>query len=249
MDAAVDRQRGSGVPTAMILAAGRGERMRPLSDATPKPLLRVGGKPLIVWQIERLVAAGFANLVINVAHLGAAIEASCGDGRAFGATIRYSRESEPLDVAGGIATALGLLDRDITLIVSGDIYTCYDYASLLPRLAAMQSTLDPPHAHMVMVPNPDYHRDGDFTLVDGILSLGGEPRLTFGNIALYRRRLFEKLPRGERIRILPLYREWIGRGWVSGERFDGGWANVGTPDELSELDGQLTTRPSEQALR
>lgn len=249
MDAAVDRQRGPWVPTAMILAAGRGERMRPLSDATPKPLLRVGGKPLIVWQIERLVAAGFANLVINVAHLGASIEAICGDGRAFGATIRYSREGEALDVAGGIATALGLLDQDVTLIVSGDIHTDYDYASLLPRLAAMKSTLDPPHAHMVMVPNPDYHRNGDFALIDGILSLGAQPQLTFGNIALYRRRLFEKLPRGERIRILPLYLDWIGRGWVSGERFDGSWANVGTPDELRELDGRLAVRPSEQALR
>ena len=111
MDAAIDRHRGTSPPTAMILAAGRGERMRPLSDLTPKPLLSVGGKPLIVWQIERLVAAGFANLVINVAHLGAAIENTCGDGRGFGATIRYSREGEPLEVGGGIATALELLDR------------------------------------------------------------------------------------------------------------------------------------------
>ncbi|MGH8799892.1 MAG: nucleotidyltransferase family protein, partial [Casimicrobiaceae bacterium] len=135
-------------PTAMILAAGRGERMRPLSDTTPKPLLRVAGRPLIVWQIERLVAAGFAKLVINVSHLGAAIEASCGDGRAFGATIRYSREAEPLEVAGGIAGALPLLDRDVSLVVSGDIHTAYDYASLLPRVAAMRASRKPPHAHM-----------------------------------------------------------------------------------------------------
>ncbi|MEP6997942.1 MAG: N-acetylmuramate alpha-1-phosphate uridylyltransferase MurU [Betaproteobacteria bacterium] len=249
MDAAIDRHRGSSVPTAMILAAGRGERMRPLSDSTPKPLLRVGGKPLLVWQIERLVAAGFANLVINVAHLGASIEGICGDGRAFGATIRYSREGEPLEVGGGIATAIALLDPEVTLVVSGDIYTAYDYASLLPRLAAMKATREPPHAHMVMVPNPDYHRAGDFALVDGRLSLGVEPRLTFGNIALYRSALFQELPRGEAIRMLPLYRDWIGRGWVSGECYDGGWANVGTPGELDQLARQLATLSSEKALR
>lgn len=249
MDAAIDRHRGTSAPTAMILAAGRGERMRPLSDATPKPLLEVGGKPLIVWQIERLVAAGFANLVINVAHLGAAIEAACGDGRALGATIRYSREVEPLEVAGGIATAIPLLDREATLVVSGDIYTAYDYASLLPRLAAMKATREPPHAHMVMVPNPDYHRDGDFALVDGRLSLAARPQLTFGNIALYRSALFEQLPRGEKIKILPLFRDWIGRGWVSGEYYDGGWANIGTPGELRQLDDRLAAPPSEKALR
>ena len=233
----------------MILAAGRGERMRPLSDATPKPLLQVGGKPLIVWQIERLVAAGFANLVINVAHLGASIEAACGDGSALGATIHYSREREPLEVAGGIATAIALLDRDVTLVVSGDIYTAYDYASLLPRLAAMRATPEPPHAHMVMVPNPDYHRGGDFALTDGRLSLSARPQLTFGNIALYRSALFEALPRGEKIRMLPLFRDWIGRGWVSGEYYGGAWANIGTPDELALLDGQLAMLPGERAVR
>ena len=235
--------------TAMILAAGRGERMRPLSDAIPKPLLRVGGKPLIAWQIERLVAAGFTDLVVNVAHLGAAIEASLGDGRAFGATIRYSRETEPLEVAGGIATALPLLDAQVALIVSGDLYTDFDYRSLEPRLAAMKSTREPPHAHMVMVPNPDYHRDGDFALIDGALSLVAAPRLTFGNIALYRSSLFEGLPRGEKARILPLYRDWIRQGWVSGERFDGGWANVGTPDELAVLDARLAIDEPERLRR
>lgn len=233
---------------AMILAAGRGERMRPLSDTTPKPLLVVGGKPLIVWQIEHLVAAGFANLVINVSHLGASIEAVCGDGRAFGATIRYSREREPLEVAGGIATA-GALLGDVTLVVSGDIYTAYDYASLLPRLAAMRATPEPPHAHMVMVPNPDYHRGGDFALVGETLSLAGRPQLTFGNIALYRSALFEALPRGEKIRMLPLFRDWIGRSWVSGEYYGGSWANIGTPDELARLDGLLVTLSRERALR
>jgi MurNAc alpha-1-phosphate uridylyltransferase len=244
----IDRHRGSSAPTAMILAAGRGERMRPLSDTTPKPLLVVAGKPLIIWQIERLVAAGFANLVINVAHLGASIEAICGDGGAFGATIRYSREREPLEVAGGIATA-GALLGDVTLVVSGDIYTAYDYASLLPRLATMRATPESPHAHMVMVPNPDYHRGGDFALVDGALSLAGRPQLTFGNIALYRSALFEGLPRGEKIRMLPLFRDWIGRSWVSGEYYGGRWANIGTPEELTQLEGQLATISHERALR
>ncbi|HKW81399.1 MAG TPA: nucleotidyltransferase family protein [Casimicrobiaceae bacterium] len=234
--------------TAMILAAGRGERMRPLSDAVPKPLLQVGGKTLIAWQIERLVAAGFNEIVINVAHLGGAIEASIGDGRAFGASVRYSREAEPLEVAGGIATALPLLDREIALIVSGDLYTTFDYRSLKPRLAAMKATREAPHAHMVIVPNPDYHREGDFALVDGLLSLAAGPRLTFGNIALYRRSLFEGLPRGAKSRILPLYRDWIGRGWVSGERFDGGWANVGTPEELSALEARLAAVGEPQRL-
>src|SRR5207237_1264483 len=125
------RQRGA-IKTmkAMILAAGRGERMRPLSDATPKPLLRAGGKPLVAWQIERLVAAGFRDLVLNVAHRGEDIEAALGDGGRFGAMIRYSREREPLEVAGGIATALPLLGDGIVLVVSGDIHADFDYASL-----------------------------------------------------------------------------------------------------------------------
>src|SRR5271157_4913238 len=123
---------------AMILAAGRGERMRPLSDAIPKPLLEVGGKPLIVWQLERLVAAGCTQIIVNLAHRGEMIAAALGSGSRFGATVRYSREPEPLEVAGGIATALPLLGEDPVLVVSGDVYTEYNYASLVPRAAAMR---------------------------------------------------------------------------------------------------------------
>jgi N-acetyl-alpha-D-muramate 1-phosphate uridylyltransferase len=224
---------------AMILAAGLGERMRPLSDTTPKPLLAAAGKPLIVWQVERLVRAGFPDIVINVAHLGDAIEDALGDGMRFGAAIGYSREPEPLEVAGGIATALPLLGDGVALVVSGDLYTEYDYARLAPRARAMAETKAPPHAHMIMVSNPAYHPAGDFALVDGRLALGGPLRLTFGNIALYRTSLFRELPRGARVAILPLYRDWIERGWVSGEHYRGRWANVGTADDLAQLDAAL----------
>ena len=227
---------------AMILAAGRGERMRPLSDARPKPLLEVGGKALVAWQIERLVAAGFGEIVINVAHLGNVIEKALGDGRQFGATIRYSREAEPLEVAGGIATALPLLGDGIVLVVSGDIHADYDYATLLARARAMAATDEAPHLHMVMVPNPEYHPGGDFVLARDRLTLdasNGAQRSTFGNIALYRTSLFRQLPRGKKLRMLPFYRDWIGRGWASGELFGGRWANVGTAAELASLDSQL----------
>src|SRR6202166_2414477 len=169
---------------AMILAAGRGERMRPLSDELPKPLLLAGGKPLVVWQIERLVSAGFGQIVINVAHLGSIIETTLGDGRQFGATIRYSREAEPLEVAGGIATALPLLGDGVVLVVSGDIHADYDYASLFARAGAMAATDQAPHLHMVMVPNPEYHSGGDFVLSGDRLALNGSEgaeRTTFGN--------------------------------------------------------------------
>jgi N-acetyl-alpha-D-muramate 1-phosphate uridylyltransferase len=225
---------------AMILASGRGERMRPLSDATPKPLLEAGGKPLIVWQIERLVAAGFTELVINIAHRAELIVERLGDGSRFGCAIRYSREPEPLEVAGGIATALPLLGEGIVLIVSGDLYTEYDYTTLRTRAAAMSADAAPPHLHMVMVPNPAYHAAGDFGLTEGRLVLDGAARWTYGNIALYRTTLFAELPRGEKLQMLPLYRDWISRGWASGELYSGFWANVGTADDLTRLDRALS---------
>ena len=178
---------------AMILAAGRGERMRPLSDTCPKPLLEAGGKPLIVWQIERLVAGGFSDIVVNVAHLGAADRSDARERRRASAPrLHYSRETAPLEVAGGIATALPLLGDGVALVVSADVYAEYDYASLRPRLAAMEASTAPPHLHMVMVPNPAYHPGGDFVLDDGRLALDGAPRLTFGNIALYRTSLVRR---------------------------------------------------------
>src|SRR5512144_790995 len=202
----------------MILAAGRGERMRPLSDATPKPLLEAGGKPLIVWQIEALVRAGFTSVVINASHLADAIVERLGDGRAFGATIRWSLETEALETAGGIATALPLLPPGPALVVSGDIWTTFDYASVRPRLAAIAADERAPRAHLVMVPNPPYHPSGDFSFAPGDergrIALNGAPRLTFGNIALYDTTLFGELPRHTKLKLYPLFCDWIDRGIV-----------------------------------
>jgi len=224
---------------AMILAAGRGERMRPLSDAVPKPLLEAGGKALVVWQIERLTAAGFADIVINVAHCGEMIIDRLGDGSRFDCRIRYSREPEPLEVAGGIATALPLLGEGVALVVSADVYTEYPYASLRQRGAAMGGASSAPQLHMVMVPNPPYHARGDFSLQEDRLALDGANRCTYGNIGLYRTSLFAELPRGQKLPMLPLYRRWIATGWASAELYAGPWANVGTPDELARLDRAL----------
>ncbi len=224
---------------AMILAAGRGLRMRPLSDATPKTLLVAGGKPLIVWQIEALARAGFRDIVINAAWLAPQLVAALGDGDAFGVRICWSLEPEPLEAAGGIATALPLLPPGPVLIVSGDIWTRFDYATLAARAGAMAHDPAPPRVHLVMVPNPPFHPGGDFVLDDGRIALGEARKMTFGNIGLYDTALFRELPRGAKLKLLPLFCDWITRGWVSGERFDGPWANVGTPAELDALDQSL----------
>jgi N-acetyl-alpha-D-muramate 1-phosphate uridylyltransferase len=226
---------------AMILAAGRGERMRPLSDTTPKPLLRAGGKPLIVWQIEALARAGFRDIVINVAHRAQDVVDALGDGAALGVRLRWSREAEPLETAGGVATAIELIAPGPALIVSSDIVTGFDYASLQSRIAAMR---DMPQTsarvHLVMVPNPAWHAAGDFALAGERVELEGAQRLTFGNIGVYDTALFRELPRGVKLKMLPLYRDWIGQRIVSGERYDGPWANVGTPADLAALDAALS---------
>jgi MurNAc alpha-1-phosphate uridylyltransferase len=229
---------------AMILAAGRGNRMRPLSDTLPKPLHEAGGKPLVVWQIEALARAGFRDIVINAAHLADRLVERLGDGGAFGVRLAWSREPEPLEAAGGIATALPLLPQGPALIVSGDIWTSYDYASLVPRAEAMQRDPASPRVHLVMVPNPPYHPAGDFVLAaaesaTARLALAGSPRLTFGNIGLYDTALFAELPRGAKLKLTPLFADWIGRGLASGERYDGPWSNIGTPDDLAWLDATL----------
>jgi len=224
--------------TAMILAAGRGERLRPLTDTMPKPLLEAGGKPLIVWQIEALARGGYRNIVINAAHLSDKLTAALGDGSAFGVRIEWSLEREALETAGGIATAMPLLPPGRVLIVSADIATAFDYGSLHARADAMAATQDT-RVHLVMVPNPPFHPEGDFALEGDRVTLEGKPRLTFGNIGLYDSGLFRELPRGVKLKLLPLFLAWIARGMVSGERFDGPWANVGTAQDLARLDQRL----------
>jgi MurNAc alpha-1-phosphate uridylyltransferase len=233
-------------PGVMILAAGRGERMRPLSDRTPKPLLEVAGKPLIVWQIEALRQAGCIDIVINAAHLADQLVDALGDGASFGVRIAWSIEPEPLETAGGIATALPLLPAGPALIISGDVWSRYDCGSLLPRMQAMAATTAPPRVHLVMVPNPPFHREGDFALRNGRVESDGGPRLTYGNIGIYDTALFRELPRGVKLKLRPLYRQWIAAEMVSGELYAGPWANIGTPDDLARLDGALqpsTDRP------
>jgi len=224
---------------AMILAAGRGERMRPLSDTTPKPLLEAGGKPLIVWQIEALARAGFRDIVVNVSHLADRVVAALGDGAGLGVTLRWSIEAEPLEVAGGIATALPLLPRGPALIVSGDIFTSFDYASVRQRATAMAREESAARVHLVLVPNPRYHPGGDFALAGGLVALERSPRYTYASIGLYDSDLFRELPRGAKLKLLPYLQRWIADGRVSGEYFNGAWANVGTPDDLAELDTAL----------
>lgn len=229
--------------TAMIFAAGRGERMRPLTDARPKPLLEVGGKPLIVWQIERLAQAGVTKIVVNHAWLGEQIERELGDGTRYGVQLLYSAEREALETAGGIAQALPLLEPDgaprVFAAVSGDVFCEFDYARLREPAARMAAS-KPPLMHLVMVPNPAFHPRGDFSLDGaGRLSLDGAARYTFGNIGVYDTRMFRALAPGERRALTPYYRETIAAGLASGELYEGRWENVGTPDQLRALDAEL----------
>jgi len=220
----------------MILAAGRGERMRPLTDHTPKPLLMVGGKPLIVWHIERLVRAGIIDLVINHAHLGAQIEAALGDGSQWGAQICYSPEEIALETAGGIANAMSLLSDDPFAVVNGDIYCDYNFAHLLTRAAAFQASGDA--AHLVLVSNPEQHPHGDFGLQHGRVT-DGTPKLTFSGIGLYQPALFADITRGTKAPLAPQLRAQIALGKVSGEHYNGRWVDVGTPQRLEQLDNEL----------
>jgi MurNAc alpha-1-phosphate uridylyltransferase len=224
---------------AMILAAGRGERMRPLTDRTPKPLLPVGGKPLIVWHLERLATAGLREVVINHAHLGGQIEAALGDGARWGLSIRYSPEPEgALETAGGIANALPLLGGDEAfLVINGDIYCDWDVARAATALAANDL------AHLVLVPNPSHHPRGDFSLmgieVGADVTAAGAQACTFSGIGIYRPQLFAGIRRGERAQLAPLLRAAMAAGRVSGELHAGRWTDVGTPQRLAELDAEL----------
>jgi MurNAc alpha-1-phosphate uridylyltransferase len=218
---------------AMILAAGRGERMRPLTDVTPKVLLEVGGKPLVQWHVEKLRSAGFDRIVINHAWLGEQIERALGDGTRFGLRIAYSPEAQALETAGGIANALPLIGADPFLVVNGDVFTDFDFTLLVPRLAALVAA--DLLAHLVLVDNPPHHPGGDFALKKHNVLAEGQPRLTFSGIGLYRPRLFGTVGAGARASLAPLLRAAMDRGAVSGERYHGLWFDVGTPARLAEL--------------
>lgn len=223
---------------ALILAAGRGERMRPLTDTIPKPLLEAGGRALIEWQVERLVAGGFRELVVNHSHLGAMIEAALGDGGRFGAAIRYSHEPRALETAGGIAQALPLLGEEPFAVVSADIHTDYDYASLVPRIAAIARDPARHAAHFVLVDNPPFHPHGDMALAGGLVAREGA-RLTYGNIAVFHAAPFREIEPGSALKLFPWAYQLVEAGRVTGERHAGSWDNVGTPDQLAALDRRL----------
>lgn len=220
---------------AMILAAGRGERMRPLTDHLPKPLLEVGGKPLIVWHIERLVAAGVTDLVINHAHLGDKLVGALGDGAAFGASIRWSAEPPgALETAGGIAHARPLLGTQAFIVINGDIWCDVDVGALLRAAGTLQSAGT--HAHLLLVANPPHHPAGDFTLIDGRVGEAGGPTLTFSGVAAYHPSLFTALDPNAPARLAPLLRAAMREQRVTGALHTGHWFDVGTPQRLAEVD-------------
>jgi MurNAc alpha-1-phosphate uridylyltransferase len=217
----------------MILAAGRGERMRPLTDHTPKSLLPAGGKPLIEWHLDKLASAGCREVVINHAWLGEQIEARLGDGERFGLTIRYSAEGEALETAGGIAKALPLLGDAPFLVINADIFTAADYSALLARRPALDVNV---LAHLVLVDNPEHNPGGDFSLVSGRLADAGPARLTFSGIGIYDPALFSGIHSGTKAPLAPLLRAAMREARISGEFFSGLWMDVGTPQRLAQVD-------------
>ena len=213
---------------AMILAAGRGERLRPLTLETPKPLLPVGGRPMIQWHIEALVQAGIPDIVINTAWLGERIEAHLGDGAHLGARIEYSREGEPLETLGGIRRALPMLTATDSefLVINGDVWTDFDMTPL--AASPLEKDTD---ARLVLVPNPPHHSGGDFALASGRVTRDQGERLTFAGISRLHRRLIDSAPAGED-RLGPVLAAACQQRRVSGIRHDGCWVDVGTPERL-----------------
>jgi len=230
---------------ALVFAAGRGERMRPLTDTTPKPLLHAGGKPLIAWHLEQLARIGVTDAVLNTSWLAACFPETLGDGGRWGLRLHYLHEGDtPLETGGGMLNALRLLGDAPFIAVNGDIWTDFDF-SRLPR--------DPDgDAHLVLVDNPDHNPAGDFVLRDdGRVASEGAAKLTFAGIGVYRAGLFDGWrdtigdargadERPPRFRLAPLLRAAMARGVVTGERHDGRWTDAGTPQRLAELDARLS---------
>jgi MurNAc alpha-1-phosphate uridylyltransferase len=225
----------------MILSAGEGRRMLPLTKERPKPLLKVGGRPLIVWHIERLVELGFVEIIINIAYLGYMIKEYLGDGERYGISIVYSDEQIEggLETAGGIIKALPLLGDNPFLVINGDIWCDYPYNPLFD--------LNDSLAHLILVPNPSQHRDGDFALVDSRIKLEGEELLTFSGVGYYTPKLFDSIPYG-RLPLAPILRELIAKDRISGEYYGGEWRDIGTPHRLEELHRELNSRAFEKFL-
>ena len=250
---------------AMILAAGRGERMRPLTDHTPKPLLKVGGKPLIVWHLERLASAGFKEIIINHAHLGHMIEAALGNGAQWGMSIQYSPEKVALETAGGIANALHLLTNDGKqiepfLVVNGDTFTEINFAKLTPSTFSTEfdfTQLTPSPfkgegwgggkvaqvlAHLVLVDNPPQHPQGDFAIQDGNLKHTGKQMLTFSGVGVYHPNLFADIEVGQPAKLAPLLRKAIDNNAATAQYYQGIWHDIGTPERLGLLDSFMQNR-------
>ena len=232
---------------AMILAAGRGERMRPLTDTCPKPLLKAGGKSLLLWHLERLQHAGFRQIIINHAWLGALVEAALRVDAPENLGITYSPEHEALETAGGIANALPLLTQDAIddapfLVINGDIWCDYDFARA--ATIAEQMMASGALAHLVMVPNPPQHAVGDFALdagrINDIATTASATKLTFSGIGVYRPALFNSIKRGDKAKLAPLLRTSMTTRQVSGELFSGRWEDIGTPERLTALDAELS---------
>jgi MurNAc alpha-1-phosphate uridylyltransferase len=235
---------------AMIFAAGRGERMRPLTDSCPKPLLKVRGRPLIVWHILNLVRADIKDIVINHAHLGSMIEEALGNGEQFGARIAYSSEGTALETAGGIAKARHLLGDAPFLALAADIYCPhFDFEQVKSALED-NDVWGNPHpadrrdvAWLYLVKNPAHNPKGDFALNSFSIANEGEPRYTFSGIGVYRPSMFDAINAGEPARLATLLREYAARGQVGGELYRGDWTDVGTPERLDELNAPLTGKP------
>ena len=215
------------IERALIFAAGRGERMRPLTDTTPKPLIPARGKPLIVYHLEKLARAGVQEVVINTSHLAAQFPAALRDGSTWNLRIRYSYEGpEPLETGGGMLRALPLLGHEPFIAVNGDIFTDFDFSTLPQRISGV--------AHLVVVDNPPHHRDGDFVLRDGQLFDEPAPRLTFAGIGVYRPSIVDRHAPGV-FSIAPILRERMSDGAISGAHFGGLWNDIGTPERLAQL--------------
>jgi len=213
----------------MILAAGRGERLRPLTDTQPKPLIEVRGKPLIVWHLERLAAAGFRDIVINVSHLGGLIVEALGDGARWDVSISWSKEAQPLETAGGLAYARALLGDEPFLVVNADVYCEYPFALLA------KADLGRSLGHIVMVPNPPFRPQGDFSLAQGKVGNLSSPRYTYSGLGVFDPRIVEGIVPGEKAPLAPLLRAAAENGRLDGELFTGMWNDVGSPERLADL--------------